>query len=111
MTLGNLGQSSYACNSDQMLTTPGSRNGNIKLFCQYGTLNEVTEVMQTFVETQVTCQNEGVNFRSTVPECSYSENMRKEGIAQINSVFMKKCFGKVECDFPLDQVMFNSNCT
>ena len=84
-----------------MLTLTG-RGGKIKLFCQYGTLNEITELMQTFVATKVTCQNEGVNFRSTKPECSYSESMRKEGITQVESVFNKQCFGKVECDFPMD---------
>ena len=38
---------SYAFNSDQMMTVLG-RGGNIKLYCQYGTLNEITELMQTF---------------------------------------------------------------
>lgn len=92
---------SYACNSDQMMTLSG-RGGNIKLYCQYGTLNEITEFMQTFTQAKVTCQNEGVNFRSSKPECSYSESMRKEGIAQVDKVFRQKCLGKPECTFPLD---------
>ena len=63
------------------------------------------------MEGKVSCSNEGINFRSSKPECSYSESMRKEGRDQVDSVFKKKCYGKVECDFPLDNIMFNSTCT
>ena len=36
--------------------------------------------MQTSVSAKVSCANEGQNFRATRADCSYSENMRKEGV-------------------------------
>ena len=70
-----------------MLTVAG-RGGIIKLYCQYGKLNEVTDLMQTFISAKVSCVNEGVNFRSTKPDCSYSESMGANAKAQVEKTFI-----------------------
>ncbi len=66
---------SYACNGEKLMSN--ITNSSISLFCAYGTLNEIVEFGQTKASQNVSCANEGANFRFTMPECSYSEKYDK----------------------------------
>ncbi len=49
----------------------------INLFCSFGTLNEITDFGQALTNYNVSCRNEGQNFRFTSDECSYSKNLNQ----------------------------------
>jgi hypothetical protein len=76
-------------------------NSSITLLCSYGTLNEIVDFGQTKASQNVSCQNEGANFRFTMPECSYSEKMDNAYKSIVDTEFTKKCKGKTNCTFDM----------
>ena len=56
----------YACNSAQM------SDKGIKLFCAYGTLYTIAEFGQTYSKNNISCKNDGENFKFNPSTCAYS---------------------------------------
>lgn len=62
----------YACNSGQMNSV---KTGNIQLYCPYGTMREIVDVIQTHQNDNVMCSKGGLtikNYRALPSTCHYN---------------------------------------
>lgn len=106
LSLGNIGQSDYACNSAQM------SQSKISLYCAYGTLDSVSMFGQTFSNSSSSCSDEGSSITFSPKYCSYeSSNFGATNKNYVDKVFNQSCSGKVSCDFPLNSTLVPLNCT
>ncbi|TNV86148.1 hypothetical protein FGO68_gene10021 [Halteria grandinella] len=106
-SLGNIGQSQYACNSGQY---NNQSQGNITLFCSFGTLDSITLFGQSLLAQNGSCQNDGVNIKYSPPSC----NIDKFTDAQQDSIdvaFADQCKGNTTCNFLFDNTILpQTNC-
>eukprot|EP00347_Sterkiella_histriomuscorum_P019608 403340984 len=106
LSLGNIGQSDFACNSAQMA------QGKISLYCAYGTLDTVSMFGQSLSNSTSSCKNDGETISYTPTHCDY-ENSKFGSVNKknIDTAFNESCSGKVSCDFPLNTTLVPTNCT
>ncbi len=75
LSLGNIGQSAYACNS---ATTFG--NDKFNLYCGYGTLSEIVEFGQSLKSSESSCKSDGSGLKFTPKTCSYNDGFNETTI-------------------------------
>ena len=105
-SLGNIGQSQYACNSAQL------SDRSLSLFCNYGTLYGLSDFGQTLASNNVSCKNDGNNFLFTPSECHIKDaQYSREHLYNLQYAFYQKCFGHMNCSLELYSSVVPSNCT
>jgi hypothetical protein len=64
------------------------------------------------VSHNVTCKDNGEEFKFTPKQCSYNSNdFPAASKAHVDKLFKELCYDRTSCSFPLDSTMFNTQCT
>lgn len=85
------------------------KSGNIQLYCPYGTMREIVDVLQTHQNDKVMCSKGGLtlkNYRALPRTCHYNgtNGMNATTKAVIDKMFKSECLNKGYCNFPLRQL-------
>lgn len=85
------------------------KSGSIQLYCPYGTMREVVEVIQTHQNDNVRCGRGGLeltNYRPLPSTCHYTgtEGMDAKTKAAIDNMFKSECLNRGYCNLPLRQL-------
>ena len=105
LSLGNIGQSSYACNSASAL---GSETFN--LYCAYGTLNTIVEFGQSLKSSDSQCATDGNGLVFTPKTCSYNDGFNETVVQYLDEKFDSVCKGKSNCSYPLNVTVIPPYC-
>ena len=76
--------------------------GNITLFCSFGTLDSITLFGQSLLSDNSSCSGDGENFKYSPRNCYY-EKFTDSQQDTLDSLFAKQCAGNTTCNF-----IFNS---